>query len=62
MSCILVRDSWMSDIKCPHCNDGFNVEWDTEYGDPTRGESIRFCPSCGKQFIMDVQTVYKTRA
>lgn len=35
------------DITCPCCKTKWDVDWDTEYGDPCVGEHFGNCPECG---------------
>jgi hypothetical protein len=53
------------DVKCPHCEREYSVEWDTEYGDPLRGESVVYCTNleCLKKFFLetDVEITYGSR-
>ena len=51
------------DVKCPHCQNDFNVEWDTEYGDALLGEhDDAICPNCNKQFTLGVYYTYYSHA
>ena len=35
------------DLICPACKHTYDVEWDTEYGDPLVGEHAAKCINCG---------------
>jgi len=48
-----------SDLKCPQCGHGFDIEWDTEYGDPQVGEhEVECCSNCGRSFSFECHYVY----
>ena len=49
-----------SDIKCPHCEKSYDVDWDTEYGDPLVGEHEADCPECEKEFHFSVYHKYSS--
>lgn len=49
-----------SDIKCPHCNQGFDVKWDSEYGYPNIGEHEVTCAACEKDFHFSVYNQYNS--
>lgn len=52
------------DVQCPHCKREYSVEWDTEYGDPLVGISIRYCTNldCLKKFAVEtvIETTYNS--
>ena len=59
--CHLTGAVFSGDIECPHCNKKWDVEWDTEYGDPLRGYSQTVeCIDCRKKFsfTVEVTTTY----
>lgn len=47
-----------SDIRCPKCKMGYNVEWDTEYGEPMFGEHEATCPECDHVWKFEVYIEY----
>lgn len=50
--------SGQSDVKCPHCNQGYDLDWDTEYGEPSFGQHDATCPNCEKEFEFEVYIKY----
>ena len=48
------------DVQCPHCQKGFAVEWDTEYGDSLVGEHETECLECNKSFNFSVYHQYSS--
>lgn len=49
-----------SDFKCPECEAGLDVEWDTEYGDPLLGQhEWEKCPACDKRIGFECWTEYR---
>jgi hypothetical protein len=49
-----------SDIQCPNkkCELKFDVDWNTEYGDPSFGEHTKDCPECGTVIEFGVYAEY----
>jgi hypothetical protein len=53
-----------SDFKCPHCQTGHDIEWNTEYGDPCHGDYVIQCVNdkgCNRTFHISVSTRYESR-
>ena len=49
-----------NDIKCPHCQKEFGIEWTTEYGDPCVGENSTECLECKKEFNFQTSIEYNS--
>lgn len=47
-----------SDVRCPACDCGFDVRWNTEYGDPVVGEHTAACPVCRVAIQFGCYTTY----
>lgn len=47
-----------SDVRCPVCDCGFDVGWNTEYGDPGVGEHSAPCPKCRATIQFGCYTTY----
>jgi hypothetical protein len=58
MSFTLNRTDFAPQIKCPCCNAGYDIEWDTEYGDPMHGAEQAECYECETKFAFQVQQSY----
>ena len=50
-----------NDIVCNSCKSQWDVDWDTEYGDPCIGEHYGDCPKCGKRIDFGCYIEYTTR-
>jgi DNA-directed RNA polymerase subunit RPC12/RpoP len=46
------------DILCPKCRHTYDVDWDTEYGDPCVGEHFVDCPACGTRIVFGCYIQY----
>jgi len=46
------------DVSCPKCGRKYDVEWNTEYGDPLVGEHKGKCPNCGAEIEFGVYHEY----
>ena len=53
-----LKKSCFPDITCPHCKQGLEIEWGTEYGDPSFGEHTVKCICCSKNIEFSVFPVY----
>ncbi len=58
MSFYTEKTDFLPDLTCPHCGQGHDITWDTEYGDPLTGEECTECLTCDKPFSFVAQTVY----
>lgn len=60
--CHLTGACFGGDVQCPKCQKKYDVEWDTEYGQPLTGCSQEVsCPNCSTEFAItaDVETTYR---
>jgi hypothetical protein len=58
MAQFILENAWCGgNVKCPHCNNVMDIQWETEYGDPVMGEHIARCmkDDCDKTFTFDVR-------
>ena len=62
MSFILTKSGMSPDIKCPHCGTTYEVEWDTEYGDPLYGTETTECWECEMEFKFSAEIKYDSWA
>lgn len=58
----LEADNRTPEIKCPYCERGFYVHWNTEYGEASIGEHVARCTNhkCEKKFAFTVYLQYTT--
>jgi transposase-like protein len=56
-----VPTNFVPDAYCPNCDQGFELNWNTEYGDAVDGTYQIKCSNCCKTFQTEVKTTVSVK-